>query len=121
MVHVVSKICDVLKSICSKHVLKRNVFPQVAQLSGRNLELRAELARTKEEMRRCERERASAAADLARFAPSSAQVFPSAMIQGSQPLAHQLIIALQEMEEKEQLCKEMERQLLHTQVKLLTF
>ena len=85
-------------------------------MNGRNLELRTELARTKEEMRRCERERAGVVADLARFAPSSAQVFPGPVIQSSQPLAHQLIIALQEVEEKEELCKEMERQLLHTQV-----
>lgn len=89
---------------------------QVAQLNGRNMELRTELTRTKEEVRRCERERANAVADLARFAPSGAQMLSGPMVQGSQQLAHQLIITLQELEEKDGLCKEMERQLLHSQV-----
>ena len=88
----------------------------MAQLNGRNLELRSELSRTKEEIRRCERDRANAVADLARFAPSGLQALPSAAVPASQPLAQQLIIALQEVEEKEGGLREMERQLLLTQV-----
>ena len=85
------------------------------------MELRAELTRTKEEIRRCERERANAVADLARFAPTGTQGIPGPAVQGSQQLAHQLVVALQEIDEKEGLCKEMERQLLHTQVFYLVF
>ena len=78
-------------------------------------------------MRRCERERANAVADLARFAPTGGSTpkgggvtVSGVMGHGSQQLAHQLVVALQEVDEKDGLCKEMERQLLHTQVPINT-
>ena len=67
-------------------------------------------------MRRCERERANAVADLARFAPSAGGALNLPALGGQEPLAKQLIIALQEVEEKDVQLRGMERTLLNTQV-----
>ena len=101
-------------------------LPKVSQLSGRNIELRTELTRTKEEMRRSERERAQAVADLSRFLPRGAvePAMPGAPLGGGgmvmaggqgAALSHQLVVVMQEMEEKEEGCREMERQVLRAQ------
>eukprot|EP00116_Pleurobrachia_bachei_P002483 sb/3462745/ len=86
---------------------------QVAQLTGRNIELRAELARSRDEVRKSERERASAVADLAKLNPTPGATGGGGVsfLPGSDKLAQQLVIALQEVEEKERTLKEMEKTL----------
>eukprot|EP00116_Pleurobrachia_bachei_P000801 sb/3461063/ len=86
---------------------------QVAQLTGRNIELRAELARSRDEVRKSERERASAVADLAKLNPTPGATGGGGVsfLPGSDRLAQQLVIALQEVEEKERTLKEMEKTL----------
>ena len=86
----------------------------MAQLTGRNIELRAELARSRDEVRKSERERASAVADLAKLNPTPGGTATGggvSFLPGSDRLAQQLVIALQEVEEKEGTLREMEKTL----------